>query len=195
MIFLPLMSLFYYSRVTLVLLACACTTEAQSTISKSTWRGLPAFTQSDGRCEAVVVPGLGGRVVSFGLIGGRNFIWSGPAGVEQQPPTLAWGGDKTYIGPHTMWSLTLPRTWPPPSPDAAEHSVEMLGDGRLRTTSPPWEAYDGARIVREQGFDARGDFVITHTITKVPGSRAIGAVWTITQTVPATSFYLSLIHI
>lgn len=68
----------------------------------------------------------------------------------------------------------------------------MLADGRLRTTSPPWEGYDGARIVREQGFDTHGDFVTTHTITKVPQSHVIGAVWTITQTIPALSFYVPL---
>lgn len=166
--------------------------EAQSTVIKSTWRGLDAFTLSDGRCEAVVVPKLGGRVVSYGLIGGRNFIWTGLPGAEQKLPALAWGGDKTYIGPHTLWKLTLPTMWPPPSPDAAEHVPEVLADGRLRTTSPAWEGYDGARIVREQGFDAHGDFVVTHTIAKVVQSHALGALWAITQTIPASSFYVPL---
>ena len=164
----------------------------QTSLKKTTWREMEAFQLSDGRCAAVVVPKLGGRIVSYGLIGGTNFIWTGEPGAEKKPVTQSWGGDKTYIGPHTMWHFTLPRMWPPPAPDATEHTAEPLADGRLRTISPPWESYGGARITREYGFDAKGDFVITHTIGKVSGSTLIGAVWDITQTIPTPRVFVPL---
>jgi len=165
---------------------------AESRVTKTTWRELDAWQITDGRAVAVVVPKLGGRVMVFGLVGGTNFIWSGEPGTERKPATQMWGGEKTYIGPHTLWKFTLPRMWPPPAPDAAEHGVEVLGGGRLRTISPPWESYGGAVITREYGFDEKGDFVMTHAISKVPDSRQIGAVWVIAQTIPSDFVFVPL---
>jgi hypothetical protein len=165
---------------------------AEPVVTKTTWREIEAWQITDGRAVAVVVPKLGGRVMVFGLVGGTNFIWSGEPGAETKPITQMWGGEKTYIGPHSMWGFTQPRTWPPPAPDAAEHLAEVLEGGRLRTVSPPWESYGGARITREYGFDAKGDFVMTHTISKVPGSRQIGAVWVIAQTIPSDCVFVPL---
>ena len=179
----------------LAAVAMACSSSAlaaESIVTKTTWREIDAWQISDGRAVAVVVPKLGGRIVVFGLVGGTNFIWTGEPGTERKPPTQMWGGEKTYIGPHTLWKFTQPRMWPPPAPDAAEHSAEVLAGGRLRTVSPPWEGYGGAEITREYGFDAQGDFVMTHTIGKVPGSRQIGAVWVIAQTIPSDCVFVPL---
>lgn len=161
-------------------------------VTKTTWREIDAYKITDGRAEAVVVPKLGGRVMVFRLVGGANFIWSGEPGAETKPVTQMWGGEKTSIGPHTMWKFTQPRTWPPPAPDAAEHAAEVLDGGRLRTVSPPWESCGGARITREYGFDAKGDFVMTHTISKVAGGQQLGAVWVIAQTVPSDFVFVPL---
>ena len=171
---------------------CGACFAGEPAVTKTTWREIDAYKLTDGRAEAVVVPRLGGRVMVFGLKGGTNFIWSGEPGAERKPVALMWGGDKTYIGPHAMWSFTQARTWPPPAPDAAEHPAEVLEGGRLRTVSPPWEGCGGARITREYGFDAQGDFVMTHTIGKVPGSQQLGAVWVVTQTVPSDFVFVPL---
>ncbi len=160
----------------------------EPSVKKTTWRDIEAFTLTDGRCEAVVVPKLGGRVVSFGLTSGVNWLWVGEPGAEKREPALFWGGDKTYIGPDSAWRFTLPRSWPPPAPDTAEHTAETLTGGALRITSPAWDDYDGARITREFRFDANGNFVIRHQIAAIPGSRSVGALWTVSQTVPATTF-------
>ena len=165
---------------------------AEPVVTKTTWREMDAYQLTDGRAEAVVVPKLGGRVMVFRLVGGTNFIWSGEPGAETKPVTQMWGGEKTYIGPHTMWKFTQPRTWPPPAPDATEHAAEVLAGGRLRTVSPPWESCGGARITREYGFDAQGDFVMTHTISKVPGSQQLGSVWVIAQTIPSDAVFVPL---
>ena len=175
-----------------VLFRLAAVALAEPSVTKTTWREIEAYKLTDGRAEAVVVPKLGGRLMVFGLVGGANFIWSGEPGTETKPVTLMWGGEKTYIGPHSMWKFTQPRSWPPPAPDAMEHAAEVLEGGRLRTVSPPWESYGGAQITREYGFDAKGDFVMTHTISKVPGSRQLGAVWVIAQTVPSDFVFVPL---
>ncbi len=51
----------------------------------------------------------------------------------------------------------------------------MLDGARLRTVSPGWDDDGGARIAREYTFAPNGDFVISHSISKTPESRAIGA--------------------
>ena len=162
---------------------------AEPTVEKTTWRELPAFRLSDGRTEAVVVPQLGGRCVSYGLVGGWNWLWTGEPGSERRNPTLHWGGDKTYLGPHTLWSFYRPM-WPPPLPDHAAHEVEQLDGGRLRTTSPVWEPH-GAKFTREYAWDA-GELVVTHSFAPAPGSHALGAVWTVTQIIPTDFVYVPL---
>ena len=162
---------------------------AEPTIVKTKWREFEAFALSDGRSEVLVVPALGGRAMSYGLKGGLNFLWNGEPGNERKDNAQFWGGDKTYIGPHTLWGFYRP-TWPPPVPDRAAHEVELLDGGRLRTTSPAWEPH-GVKITREYAWDA-GKLVIIHTIGKAAGSHALGAVWTITQIVPTDFVYVPL---
>ena len=100
---------------------------------------------------------------------------------------LFWGGDKTYIGPHTMWSLVLPKTWPPPAPDYTAHEVAASDGALFATESPVWPEY-GARVRREYQFNEAGDLVITHRVAPVANSHILAAVWTIAQIVPPTPF-------
>ncbi len=165
---------------------------AEPGVSTTTWRGLPAFRISDGKAEAIAVPQLGGRVMHFGRVGGGNFLWNGEPGSERREVALMWGGDKTYIGPHTMWPFTQPRMWPPPVPDVSAHEAATLEGGeRLRMTSPAWPGY-GTRVVRELAFDAGGDLVFTHTIEKAPAGALLGAVWVVTQTAPSDAVFVPL---
>ncbi len=166
----------------------AGTVNGASDVVKTTWRGLDAYKITDGRTEAIIVPQLGGRLMHYGRVGGPNFIWTGEPGTERGEDALMWGGDKTYIGPHTMWKFTQPTMWPPPAPNTQTCDATILEGGRLRTISPPWPAYQ-ARVIRETAFDPNGDLVITHTIEKVPGSLILGAVWTVTQTIPTDAVY------
>lgn len=159
-----------------------------SEVVRIQWRGLDAYKLTDGRTEAIVVPQLGGRLMRYGRVDGPNFIWNGEPGAERGDDALMWGGDKTYIGPHTMWKFTQPTMWPPPAPNTQPCEATILEGGRLRTVSPAWPAYQ-ARVFRETSFEANGDLVITHTIEKVPGSLILGAVWTVTQTIPTDAVY------
>ena len=36
-----------------------------------------------------------------------------------------WGGDKTYIGPDSLWQFVRGKGWPPPAPDSAAHAAEV----------------------------------------------------------------------
>ena len=173
----------------LVILAAAA--QAEPAVTKTTWRGFDAYKIADGRSEAVIVPALGGRIMGYGLAGGLNWIWNGEHGAERKENAQFWGGDKTYIGPHTMWAFTMPKTWPPPAPDVTEHRTEILEGKKLRTTSPTWESY-ATTIVREYSFDANGEFVVEQTIQPAPESRLLGAVWEIAQIIPTDFVYVPL---
>ena len=154
------------------------------------WRGLPAFRLTDGHCEAIVVPSLGGRVLHFGLIGGLNWLWTGEPGAERRKPALYWGGDKTYVGPHTFWALTQDAMWPPPSPDFEPCEV-VAPQGIFSTLGAPWPG-SGVRIRRDYSFDKTGELVIIHSIAPAPGSREVAALWVIAQTIPTEAIFVPL---
>ncbi len=166
--------------------------QAEPVVRTTRWRELDAYELSDGRSVAIVVPALGGRLVHYGLKDGPNWLWTGAPGRERKPDAQFWGGDKTYIGPHTLWRQYLPRAWPPPEPDRTAHRAELLAGARLRTTGEAWPGY-GATIEREYDWDAEnGDLVIHHRITPVAGSGMLGCVWVITQIAPVPEVYVPL---
>ncbi len=164
---------------------------AEPAATETRWRDLPAWRLTDGRTEAVVVPQLGGRVVVYGLVGGTNWMWTGEPGAERKNPPLYWGGDKTYLGPHSNWALVQDTMWPPPSPDFTPCEVVTPPKGLLSTLGSPWPG-SGARIRRDYAFGRDGELVITHSIAPIPGSRETGALWTVAQTVPADRFLVPL---
>jgi len=166
--------------------------DGESSAAPTKWRGLDAVRLTDGRSEAVIVPALGGRLVHYGLIGGLNWMWCGEPGAETRTPALFWGGDKTYIGPHTMWPFTLPRTWPPPPPDSLPHQTPPPPAGVLFSSiSEGWPEY-GPGVRRDYVFTENGDLVITHSIDRRAQSRMLGAVWVITQIIPADRIFVPL---
>ena len=154
------------------------------------WRGLPAFWLTDGHCEAIVVPSLGGRMLHFGLIGGLNWLWTGEFGAERKKPALDWGGDKTYIGPHTLWALTQDAMWPPQAPDFEPCEV-VTPEGLFSTLGAPWPG-SGVRIRRDYSFGKTGELVITHSVAPAPGSREVAALWVIAQTIPTEAIFVPL---
>lgn len=158
--------------------------DEKTTVEKIKFRDATAWRISDGVTEAVIVPAYGGRLMRYGKVGGANWLWTGQP--EEVGEYMRWGGDKTFPGPHSMWHFTMPRAWPPPAPDTTEHAIEVK-ERSVVTTSPPWEAYGGARVVREYRFE-KGELVISHRITPVPGSAVPVAAWVITQCEPAVAY-------
>ena len=163
---------------------------AEPVAEPATWRELPAFRLTDGRSEAIVVPLLGGRVVHFGLTGGINWLWTGEPGTEKKMPALAWGGDKTYLGPHSLWSLAQEAMWPPPAPDFQPCEV-VEPHGIFSTLSAAWPG-SGARIRRDYSFGKDGELVIAHSVAPVSGSREMAALWVIAQTIPTDAVFVPL---
>jgi hypothetical protein len=163
---------------------------AEPTATPMLWRGIAAHRLTDGLTEAVVVPPLGGRVMHYGPVGGRNMLWNGADGLEKKPPAVTWGGDKTYLGPHSGWGLQHGSAWPPPAPDFQPAEV-IAPVGIFSTLGAPWPG-SGARIQRDYAFAADGALVITHRVAPVPGSREIAALWTVTQILPPAAAFVPL---
>jgi hypothetical protein len=170
-------------RALLLLIAPAAFAQATS-LEKITWRDAEAWRITDGKTEAIVVPAFGGRLMHYARVGGENWLWNGPA--DAKDTYMRWGGDKTFIGPHTMWQFTMAQAWPPPAPDFTAYEVKVDGQ-KLTTKSIPWENYSGAQISRTYSFNTEGELVITHAISKAP-STLPACVWIITQCVPATAY-------
>lgn len=163
-----------------------------ATIERVEFRGQPAFRLSDGKTEAVVVPELSARIMRYGAVGGQNWLWNS----AQPAPAREWtnaGGDKCFIGPHSMWKLFSARIWPPPFPswDGGPHQAEELSGARLRTTGPVWEGF-GARIVREFSMNEAGELVIEQRIEKTTDSPVFAALWTVSQAVPPDAIFIPL---
>jgi hypothetical protein len=152
---------------------------------KIIYKGIEVWRLSDRRTEAIVVPAWGGRLIHYARVGGANWLWSGQP--EAEVPYFRWGGDKTYPGPHPMWAFTLGQMWPPPAMDSTPCDAEVKDD-HLITTSAPWPAYGGARVVRDYSFSPLGELVIEHHITAVPGNPTPVCAWVIAQCVPAKAY-------
>lgn len=151
--------------------------------------GVPAFQITDGRTRAIIVPQLG-RVMWYGMVGGSNILFNAPPDLIATSTYKNWGGDKTFIGPHTLWSDKIARSWPPdPSWDGQPHNGWMLPDARVRTEGNVWTGF-GIRVTREYSFDRNGDLVIEQTLEKVEGEPMRVCAWDITQIQPPAAIYV-----
>ncbi|HEX8550330.1 MAG TPA: hypothetical protein VF681_02115 [Abditibacteriaceae bacterium] len=155
-----------------------------------------AFRLTDGRSEAIVVPSLG-RVMSYGLLGGENWLWNSPEPVVNYGGWNNWGGDKTWPAPQSDWGRfgDNNKTWPPPAAwDAMPHSAQVIKDNKLglalRTTSAVALGID-ARLIREYRFE-NGEFVVTQIIEKRKGAPEKIAIWNIAQVKFTDAIYMPL---
>jgi len=157
-----------------------------ATREKTTWSGFPAWRLSDGKTEAVVVPALG-RVMHYGFIRGRNWLWCPtPSDIAGNPHPFGnwrdWGGNKTWLAPQSQWPAWLGHDWPPdPAWGDARfpHQATELRGGALRLTGPV-SPQTGVQIVREFRFN-RGAFIIKQIAKKVAGKPLTAALWSVTN--------------
>jgi len=160
-------------------------------ISPLTYFGHPAYRLTDQHCYAVVVPDLG-RVMSYGAVGGRNWLWNAPTphGTDVGGWTN-YGGNKTWLGPQDAWVLFNGKSaWPPDKAfDGSAYSATVLSGGHLVTTSP-LSPGTGIRITREYYFDTNGDFVIAQSARKYEGPPLRASIWSITQTATGDAYFL-----
>ncbi len=165
---------------------------APPTLEPVEYLGAPAFRLSDGRTEAVIVPQFSGRIMRYGAVGGRNWLWnSGPKSSDGKWTNL--GGDKAFIGPHPAWKLFSGRIWPPPFPswDGAAHEAVAGPGARLRTSGPVRDGF-GARVTREFSFDESGALVIEQRIEKHDDAPVFLSAWTVSQAGPPEAIFTPL---
>ncbi|MDF2441080.1 MAG: hypothetical protein JWN98_2064 [Abditibacteriota bacterium] len=165
------------------------TGECAPAISETQFGGRVAYTLTDGKSEAVIVPSLG-RVMRYGLVNGANQLWVAPPTQYKPGEWRNMGGDKTWPAPQTHWATWQKQAWPPaPAWDSEPHQAEVLSGGRLRTYSGVGEGI-GARVVREYGFNAQGEFVIEQAVEKLVGPPVQLSIWSVTQIVPPDAIFL-----
>lgn len=166
---------------------------APPTLERTTYHGAAAFRLTDGKTEAVIVPEFSGRIMRYGEVGGRNWLWNS----VPKKPDGKWtnlGGDKCFVGPHTDWNLFSTKgIWPPPFPtwDGAPHEAVELSGARLRTTSPVWDGFE-VRIIREFSFDESGALVISQRLEKSGDTPVYISAWTVSQATPPDAVFIPL---
>jgi hypothetical protein len=154
-----------------------------------------AYRLTNGIIELVVVPSLGGRIMRYGYVGGRNILWDNPTYYGKPIPYGDWtnhGGDKVWPWPQDDWGKIHPNAWPPPpESDQMPHQAEIIGKDTLRITSPVMMPY-GVRIVREIRLAPKGTqvFLTSYFRQEREGKEYPCGVWTVTQ-VPATDWVLA----
>jgi hypothetical protein len=154
-------------------------------IAPTKYYGWDAWTLSDCKTEAIVVPAIG-RVMSFHRVGGDEWLWSAMTSLNGKPPNWEgwrnWGGDKTWLSPQTAWDKLGSKTnWPPaPEWNDRPYKSEVLSGGHLKITSATNQS-SGIRFIREFWHDDNGDFIVKQTVEKLRGAPVQCGIWSITQ--------------
>jgi hypothetical protein len=144
-----------------------------------------AFTISNGKVEALIVPGIG-RVMQFRMVGANGPFWEDPAlrGRVPDPASAEWlnfGGDKTWPAPQADWGTVTPRQWPPPIAfDAMPVEMSVRRDALVMTS--PVDPHYGIRTERVVELEpGKAVMKVTTIYTKVEGAPVRVGIWIITQ--------------
>ena len=170
-----------HAAVAAAALALAGPGQATPTIRHITYHGWANSLQISNRSvDLVYVPELG-RIMRYGLVGGRNMLWVNPemSGKHPDPKVKDWqnfGGDKLWPAPQSVWK------WPPdPVLDiggvvaTAEPTGHLLIRGKESGTS-------GIRFDRDISLDTVGTGVtIINTMVNTSALPVKWSVWEITQ--------------
>ena len=129
----------------------------------------PGLTIGNGRMSAEIDSSLGGRVISFGPAGGRNWFWRNEP-VRNDPDPKVWknvGGEKTWVGTIGDWTMQFGRKrgWPPPKWfDGSQFSVERAEKDRveMRSRVSPGDVWTAS--LRRAAFFEGDSLVIRSTV-------------------------------
>lgn len=172
--------------------------QAEVTITAGSYHGWnQAFTISNGRVEAVVVPAIG-RVMQFRFTGETDGpFWENRAldGRPADPEAKEWvnfGGDKTWPAPQADWARVARRAWPPPAAfDAMAVRAEV--SGKTLVLRNPHDPHFGIEAERTIELDASAPIMrIRTTYRKRDGAPVTAAVWIITQLKDPERMYVPL---
>ena len=164
--------------------------QARSQLTSTRYNGFAAFRLGDGKTEAVIVPQLN-RVMRYGEVGGRNWLWNNARTTWKKDEWRNWGGEKTWLAPQSQWPLIGGRGWPPDAAlDASPAAAEVASDKLI--TKTPISPFSGARVVREYSLLPDGDFLVRQTIEKLHGAPLYLSAWSVTQIAPPDAIFLPL---
>ncbi len=144
-----------------------------------------AFTISNGRVEALVVPDIG-RVMQFRFVDQASPFWEDTAmrGRKPDPSATEWGnfgGDKTWPAPQSEWGQVTPRAWPPPVAFDSM-AVDMFVRRDALVLRSPVDPHYGIRTERILSLPHEAPVMtITTRYDKVEGPPVQVGVWVITQ--------------
>ena len=101
------------------LLAAALLSGCAATARHIGAEGVPAAASTapvlrSGATTAVLAPEHGARVMSFRPNGHANLLWDNPAENKDLWKWMNYGGEKTWIGPQSLWKDMQDESWPPP---------------------------------------------------------------------------------
>ena len=174
----------------LVVLAQTGVLAGTSTVEKTDYKGMEAYRLSDGRSQAVVVPSLGGRVMSYGLVGGYDFLWNAKSVAPGYKGWINYGGDRTAVAPQMDWMSFFGDLWPPDMEwDNGSFDAEITFDRRLLLQSRV-SAKRGAMVSRILSMDDKGELVIEQKVEKISGEPRLMSLWNITQVIPPDAVFL-----
>ena len=135
------------------------------------------------------MPELGGRMMSLRSIDGSNLLWNASAADTRGRGYINYGGDKTFVGPHSAWGTVSKSIWPPkPGWDPLPFDAVVQGDC-LVCTSPAWADF-GIVVRREFSIDRAGVLTVTNRLTKVTGDPQPVSAWEVAQINPPRSITL-----
>jgi hypothetical protein len=153
------------------------------TVEPTTYLSFEAIRLTRAGTEVVVVPELGGRLMSVRRHGEANVIWNIDPASMPSGSFINWGGEKTFVGPHAVWGEFTSALWPPsPGWDPLAYSV-VVKDGVIEMSSPPWKDF-GILIRRRLWIEADGSLRIDHTLWKVSGEPITVSAWQVAQINP-----------
>jgi hypothetical protein len=144
-----------------------------------------SLTISNGKVEAIIVPGIG-RVMQFHFVGEGDVFWQDRSmdGKSPDPSAKKWGnfgGDKSWPAPQADWKKLVGRGWPPPATfDAVP--FDAVVEGTTVELVSPVDAFYGIRLRRRVKLDPQQPVMsITTTYEKLRGSPIKVGIGVITQ--------------
>ena len=166
------------SRILTLALATLMTTSAAVKIEKTAWNGWPnCYRISNGEAELIVTSDIGPRIMSYGFIGGQNFLWveKETAGKSGEPAWVKRGGHRIWVGPEDV-KYTYP-------PDNSAVKVEIRGDVLIATQ--PVEKETGVEKQLEIRLAASGTGVtIIHRLKNTGAMPLEYAAWALSMMAP-----------
>ena len=167
---------------------CVCLGGLGRSLTHANYHGWSdAIVMSNGKVEAVIVPGVG-RVMQFRFAGEQDGpFWENQQMFGRSPDSKSsewgnFGGDKTWPSPQADWPKIATRGWPPP-PAFDSMPVEWTPIAvNAGTLTSPVDPYYGIRTTRRIELDLNLPVMkITTTYEKVQGEPRNVGVWIITQ--------------